>query len=340
MGKTAVVIRHAGYGDGIQASCVLPYLKDDGYEVTFYANDRVKSILLNNPHVDHWMHFEDNKYTYVELPDHYAETVEKFDKGVIITGVVENELLFGFGQPEWEWTDEARRAKVKAKNYFDAHIERAGYSGGRPNGQLYFTPYEIKRGKNWRTKLHNKGFPIVIGWALAGSAAHKAYRYTEEVIRTFSKVYPDVKFVFFGDYFTKLLTFKHHNTDDKMVVIEPSFRNSLIYALNCDIVIGPETGILMGAGTKDSIHKILLSSHSAPEQIIKYWDNAEAILPPCATCHPCHRLFKLAGQYRDICELRHEVNDVGEDVPAPACCYHQPELVLAALERTYAAVKQ
>lgn len=337
MSKTAVVIRHAGCGDAIQASCVLPYLKNDGYEITFYANDRVKHVLDRNPFVDHWMHFEDNKYSYVELPDHYAETIKNFDKGVILTGVVENELLFGYGQPEWEWTNESRQAKVKRKNYYDAHIERAGYSGGRPNGELYFTPYETKAGKKWRKKLKDKG-KVIIGWALSGSAAHKAYKYTEQVIRAFAGVYPDAHFVFFGDYFCKLLTFHHPNVDSKFVVTEPSFRKSLLHATYCDIVIGPETGILMGAGTRDNVYKILLASHSAPEQIIKYWHNAEAILPP-SKCHPCHRLFKFAGQYQDICDCNVEISEDNDKVLVPKCCYHEQVEVLEKLELAYAEVK-
>lgn len=336
--KTVIVFRHAGCGDAIQASCVLPYLKKDGYEITFCANRRVKEILSGNPHIDNWMHFEDDTIPYCELEEWYNKQAEPFDKSVVLTGVVENELLFGLGQPEWEWTNEARRAKVKNKNYFDAHVERAGYSGGRPNGELYFTRFEDRRAKKWRKKHKEKG-RIIIGWALAGSAAHKVYRYTEEVIRAFSKIYPDAYFVFFGDYVCKLLTFEHANTNSKFIDSEPMFRESLLHTVHCDIVIGPETGILMGAGTKDHIHKILLASHSAPEQIMKYWENAEAILPPCKYCSPCHRLFKFAGTYQDVCEVVVEKSQDGDDVYVPQCCYHKPELVLAALERAYGKVK-
>ena len=337
MGKTTIVFRHAGCGDAIQASCVLPYLKNDGYEITFCANRRVKEILSNNPHISNWMHFEDDVIPYHELDEWYKNTAKPFDKSVILTGVVENELLYGLGQPEWEWTDEARRAKANRKNYFDAHIERAGYIGGRPNGELYFTRSENRRAIAWRKKLKDKG-KVIIGWALAGSAAHKAYKHTEQVIRLFAKVYPDSHFVFFGDYITKLLTFEHPNTDNHFVVTEPFFRESLLFATYCDMVIGPETGIVMGAGTKNSIHKILLASHSYPEQIIKYWDNAEAILPPCEKCSPCHRLFKFAGTYGDVCEIIHETSQDNDDILIPKCCYHEPELVLAAIERAYIAV--
>ena len=337
MGKTVVVIRHAGAGDAIQASCVLPYLKNDGYEITFYANDSVKDILRGNPYIDHWMHFEDDVIPIRELQAHYDDVCAKFDKGVILTGTIEQNLLFGFGQDEWDWKSDVRRAKVDNKNYYDAHIERAGYEGGEPNGELYFDRSERRRAMAWRNKLKKKG-KVIIGWALSGSSVHKAYRYTENCIRAFAEIYPDSYFVFFGDYVTKLLTFPHPNTDDKFVVNEPSFRESLLYAQHCDIVIGPETGILMGAGCKDSIEKIVLMSHSAPDQICKYWKNTQAITPPCEECYPCHRLFKFSGLHLDVCELV-TLKDDDEDVKIPKCCFTQPELVLDALERAYARIR-
>ena len=49
--KTAIVIRHAGNGDAIQASCVLPYLKKDGYEISDIADILGTSQIVAYRHV-------------------------------------------------------------------------------------------------------------------------------------------------------------------------------------------------------------------------------------------------------------------------------------------------
>ena len=48
--KTVCVVRYGGYGDSLMASSILPWLKENGYHVTFNTMPRGYVILKSAPH--------------------------------------------------------------------------------------------------------------------------------------------------------------------------------------------------------------------------------------------------------------------------------------------------
>lgn len=340
MKKKALLIRHGAWGDAIQAACTFPYFRDDGYEITFYGNDRAWEVLQGHPDIAEWKTFVDDQIPIPELESHYEEIGAAYDKTVVFTGTIENELLFGLGQNEYELSHEERRLIANNRNYYDAHVIRAGYEPDKPNTRLHFNRVERKQGERFR-RSYKKRDRIIIVWALSGSAIHKQYRYFEQVVRAFCQKHQNVRFITVGDYPSRLVTFDHPQVDNSLIEKQVPFRQTLLTCKYADIVIGPETGTLMGAGAFDDVSKIVLMSHSGPDQIIKHWENAEALVPPC-NCSPCHLLFKYTDIYKEKCDLytiefdKADAAKLGVDsFQFPCCTAHDPVQALDALERAY-----
>jgi ADP-heptose:LPS heptosyltransferase len=73
---------------------------------------------------------------------------------------------------------------------------------------------------------------------------------------------------------------------------EWTVRESMAFVETCDLVVGSETGLLNAAGCTD-VPKVVLLSHSTPENLTTYWKNAVTITPPkSVSCYPCHRLHR------------------------------------------------
>jgi ADP-heptose:LPS heptosyltransferase len=69
-------------------------------------------------------------------------------------------------------------------------------------------------------------------------------------------------------------------------------RRTLAFAQACDLVIGPDTGIMWGVAF-EAVPKIMLLSHASPENITKHWINTITLTAnqgrvPCWPCHQLH----------------------------------------------------
>lgn len=317
-----MIIRHGGYGDAIQATSVIPYLQKDGYLIDWYGNDRAWEIIKADPRINKFIHHEDGSVPINKLEDHWQKIADegKYDKVINLTGTVENELLFAYPQPMYFKPIGIRRFAAN-KNYFDAHVERAGYKPNKPRPSLCLSQEEKQKGKAWRRKHKNK---FVILWAMAGTSVHKVYRYFETVTRRFLETHPDAELVTVGDYPTKLLTYAHPRVTNTMFWEMP-FRDSLILAKYADLVAGPETGVLNAAAGFGS-RTLCLLSHSSKRNLTLYWPNDYSLQAP-VWCSPCHLLHKYAFIWRHKCQVG--------NLDTPRCCEHGPGDVLENMERAY-----
>ncbi len=57
----------------------------------------------------------------------------------------------------------------------------------------------------------------------------------------------------------------------------------------CQLVIGPETGVLNSVAF-ESVAKVVLLSHSTANNLTRDWVNTEAVASESTPCYPCHRL--------------------------------------------------
>ena len=170
-------------------------------------------------------------------------------------------------------------------------------------------------------------------WALAGSSNHKLYRYFEPLTRDFLERHPDASMYTNGDYSTKVLTYEHPQVTNLMMMGTErdqvmSFRDAMLLAKYCDLVIGPETGIINAVGAW-KVPKICLLTHSNAENFTKYFFNAYPIQAP-VWCSPCHLLFK----YKNIWQRHCQVDDA-YGIMTPKCTEHGAGDILDIMEKVY-----
>ena len=322
--KKCIVIRHGALGDSIMASCALPLIAEEGYKIHYYTNDKGKLVLKANPYIKEFILHNDSIPIGEELEQEWNRVSEGYDKVVNFTGSMENELLFAHPQPMYFKSLEERRKYVNGRNYFDHHLEMAGYKPRPILPDLHLSKREKKKGFGWRKKLKDH---FIIIWCLAGSAHHKIYRYYEQVAREFLNKHGNAYIITVGDYPTKLLTFEHPRVTNTMFAELP-FRDTIILTKYADLVIGPETGtVICAAAFKTPV--IVMLSHSGEAQLTKYWHNCYSIKPPCS-CSPCHLLHKYKEIWKETCELG--------DLGFARCTEHDPEIILEKMEEEYAKV--
>jgi hypothetical protein len=100
-------------------------------------------------------------------------------------------------------------------------------------------------------------------------------------------------------------------------------RESLVLSKYADLVFGPESVLINGAGCFDT-PKIPLLSHSSHENLCKYFVNDYCLEPniKIAKCYPCHQLHYTLNS----CPLIKIEIDGQEAAEGPACAMGAIEL--------------
>ena len=65
----------------------------------------------------------------------------------------------------------------------------------------------------------------------------------------------------------------------------------MTFAKVCDLVIGPETGVLNSVAM-DRVYKIVMLSHSSIENLTRDWVNTLSLYSLSTPCHPCHKMIR------------------------------------------------
>jgi len=282
--KRACVVRYGGVGDMLMASSILPGLKDQGYHVTFNTTPNGYEILKEDPHVDEWMIQDRDQVPNGALPEYWGALSRKFDKFVNLSESIEGTLLAIPGRPNHRWPDNLRKVLLDG-NYLAFTHALAGVPF-EPRQKFYPTAKE----KEWAEKYRKKLGGQVVMWALSGSSVHKAWPYLDAAIAGLMIEYPLVKVVLVGGETEKLLESGWEN--EPRVIRksgEFSIRETLALAEVCDLVVGPETGVLNSVGFL-GVPKIVFLSHSSVENLTRDWKNCVSLVPDGCGCWPCHQM--------------------------------------------------
>ena len=308
--KTACVVRYGGYGDMLQAANILPELKRQGYHVTFMTTPKGQDILREDPHIDDWFIQDDDQVPNHELHHFWAVQAKRFDKFVQLSESVEGTLLAMPGRANHAWPDSVRRVELN-RNYLEwtSNLAELEYHS---DARFYPDPTEQARVARYLHQLRadlwaetdevarrvqNPPPRFFILWALAGSSIHKFYPWQDSVIAQIMLDIPEAVVIFTGDHACKILEQGWENeTRVRCESGNMDIRSALTLAKQADLVIGPETGVLNAVAFEDNM-KIVLLSHSTPENLTKHWKNAIALEPTDTACYPCHRLH----YGRDFC---------------------------------------
>jgi ADP-heptose:LPS heptosyltransferase len=296
--KSAGLLRWGGFGDMLMASIVFPYLKADGYHLTVYGTNRNMPVVRHNPYIDKRVEITDGSLEQPDWGPYWEECRANHDRWINFSGSIEDQLLKPEGFQSFEWSHNLRH-QVCNVNYYDWTMMWAGYPGVKgQNVRMFYSNVEHMI-MHRRMRKHGKYFKIL--WALSGSSPHKAWPYTEMLLRGLLRSRHDVVVYFVGDTVCDLLADRHWLADGdpevmrriKVYTGKLPIRQTLLMTEYVDLIVGPETGVMNAAGGLD-VPKILFLSHSSHENLSKHWKNTTP-LASCVDCYPCHQIHYTAS---------------------------------------------
>lgn len=283
--KSVCVVRYGGFGDMIQTSSIFPGLKAQGYHITMMTTPGGRDILVNDPHIDAFILQDKEQVPNNELGGYWAAWAKKFDKFINLSESVETTLLVSPGSALTRFPISIRR-KMLNINYIEMTHDIAGVP---LPGYSKFYPTDIE--KAWAKKQAPKT-PVIL-WSLAGSSVHKTWPWLDQMVARIL-LETDATIVLVGDTLCQLLEAGWENEPRVMRRSGIwSIRETLTFATEqASLVIGPETGVLNAVGLDEKIAKIITLSHSSTENLVKYWKNTIALIPPeSVDCYPCHQMI-------------------------------------------------
>ncbi len=332
--KTVCVVRYGGFGDSIQASNILPELKRQGFHVVFMTTPRGQEILQHDPYIDEWLVQDDDQVPNQELPLFWMEQAKRFAKFINLSESVEGTLLAYPGRANHQWPDSLRRREL-GKNYLEwtAALAELPYTS---EARFYPSADEVAKAKGYLADVKNElAGPLTMGmrspdrfnimWCLSGSSMHKFYPHQDVVIKRLLAAMPEAVVIFNGDYTCKILESGWEDEPrTRCQSGEMGIRDTLALAQQVHCVVGPETGVLNAVAFEDNA-KVILLSHSSPENLTKHWVNTDVMTPADTSCYPCHRLHYGS-------EFCRPDADTGA-----AACQHDihPDRVFQAIQRHY-----
>jgi ADP-heptose:LPS heptosyltransferase len=297
--RTCLVIRYGAIGDTLQATSILPELKEQGFHVTWLCEPTGHEYLKLDPNIDAFIVNDKDQVPNAELPAYWAHLGKKFDRVINLCESVEGSLLKLPGRADFNWPQALRREMCN-HNYLEFIAKMAGLPFHAEH-RFYASEDEQQWAKDYIARIHaavNRNTPtlerskkpFVVMWALAGSSVHKFYPHQDAIIARLMLEIPECHVILVGDPACIILEAGWEN--ESRVHRESGridVRHTMALAQRCDLVIGPETGVLNAVAFENSA-KICLLSHSSPENLTKHWHNTYPLASPTTPCWPCHRM--------------------------------------------------
>jgi ADP-heptose:LPS heptosyltransferase len=283
--KTACVIRYGAFGDMMMASSVIKGLKDQGYHVTLYATPPGSDVVFYDPNIDRLILQGKDQVPNAELGEYWKYIASKYDKFVNLCESVEGTFLALPGRTNHTWPKNLRH-KMMNGNYLEFQHELAEVPHN-PQVQFFATPEE----KAWAIKQRSKMGEFTILWSLAGSSVHKVWPHLDTILARLMLVkHLDIHVILVGGPECQILEQGWEN--EPRVHCQSgkwAMRQTLSMIDQCDLIIGPETGV-MNAACCRPVPKIVTLSHSSNENLTRDWVNTRALEPVNTGCFPCHVL--------------------------------------------------
>lgn len=331
----ACIARYGAIGDQIQITALIRALEADGYEVTVNVNAGSAPVLENNPRIKHLVVQERDVIFNPDLANYWEYWKPRYEKYINLSESIEGSLLKTEGRPDY-YTPQAWRHDQCNKNYVDRILELGGYPGADTRAEFYPTDGELTRARHFRESAQGR---FVIGWLTKGSSYHKQYPLVHHVLNRWLSDKTDAVAALFGGKDADNYKLPMHHPLIIDLIGDTPLRDSLTLLRECDLVIGPETGLMNAVGWLP-VPKILMLSHSAPSQLERDWDNTIVMTPDTQTaeCYPCHQMH----YSRESCPLNQLVSTDGETVyEGPACTTAiSADRVLNAIDKVYSLWKK
>lgn len=283
--KKICIVRFGGFGDMIMTSNVLPGLKAAGWHITVMTTPRGKSVVEHDPHIDDFILCDTNQVPNEELSAFWNVWMKKFDRWLNLSESVEGTFLAMPGRPLSFWPTSLRDDYLRW-DYLE-FLHRLSNVSFEQAGKFYPSHKETAKAEKRRRKLGGK----VLMWCVDGSSVQKMWPYMDNAFARILSYYPDYKIVTVGN---KLSSMLEAGWENEPRVIKKcgkwGIRETLAFAQLCDVVIGPETGIMNSVAFLD-MPKMMFLSHSSPSNIGLNWKNTFLLTPEGTPCWPCHKMI-------------------------------------------------
>jgi ADP-heptose:LPS heptosyltransferase/predicted SAM-dependent methyltransferase len=296
--KTCAIVRYGAWGDVIQTSSVLPELKRRGYHITLYTVPRALEAIEHEPLIDAFVVQDQEQVPNAWLGEWWAHLRKKYELFINLSESVEASLLAMSDRAPYYWTKEARHSYMN-RNYLELMHLMAGVPYEKPLMRFVATDEE----REWVRKEKAKfGADPLIMWVLRGSAVHKVWCGGEDKVNKATGMdqiiariliqWPKARIVMVGDESCKKIIETPWQNEPRVVKRsgEWSIRETMAFAKECDMVIGPETGV-MNAVAMEPMRKIVFLSHSTVENLTRDWHNTVSLYSKTTECYPCHRMI-------------------------------------------------
>lgn len=275
----ALLVRYGAFGDVLQASSVIKGLKDQGYHVTLHCSPPGSDVIAHDPNIDKIILFDKDQIPNHNLGDFWTWQKKKYNLFVNLSESVEGSLLAMPGRAQYGWLPEARHQMMN-RNYLEFQHALAGV----PHvPQVKFFPTDEER--TWAKKIRSKmGEGPVVMWALAGSSIHKTWAGLDNILASLMVQFPTCNVVLVGGPECVILEqgwekeSRIHKTSGKW-----SIRQTLTFLGCCDMVIGPETGVL-NAASQMPMPKVVFLSHSTVDNLTRDWVDTSSLSSASTHC--------------------------------------------------------
>jgi ADP-heptose:LPS heptosyltransferase/predicted SAM-dependent methyltransferase len=284
--KTAAVVRYGAWGDSLQSCSVFPGLKEQGYHITLYSTPRSFEVIKHDPNIDEVILQDTDQVPNPALGAFWESEAKKYDKFINLSETVEGTWLTLDDRMQSRWPQSVREKHLNY-NYVQFQHEMAEVPYTKPKTKFYATKAE----QDWaiEQRIEMKAKPLIL-WVLNGSSVHKVWPHIDQIFARMMITYPECKIVTIGN--EKSLVLDKPWENEARVIRKAgkwSIRETLAFAQVCDIVIGPETGVLSGMSMED-MPKIVFLSHSSHENLTRDWKNTYALFSTKTKCAPCHKM--------------------------------------------------
>ena len=284
--KSCIIVRLGAWGDLMQMTSIIPALKAQGYHITLHCSPRGFPVVKNDPRIDRFVLQDVDQVPPNKLTEYFLWLEKQCDHFINLCESVEGSLLAMPGRPIAFWRKEARHAACNL-NYVELTHKIAGVPYVRPHTEFISTREERDDCRLFLDK--NGGSPNIL-WVLSGSAVHKTYPHLDSIVARVLLTWPTARIFMVGEEICELLEAPWVN-EDRVVRMSGrlEIRPTMVLAQACDLVIGPETGVMSAVSMMD-MGKVLLLSHSTVENLSRDWVNTQSIWSKKTECYPCHMM--------------------------------------------------
>ena len=277
--KTACVVRYGAYGDMMQASSVFAGLKDEGFHVTVFASPPGSDVILYDRNIDNLVLFDKDQVPNGDLGNFWGWHAKKYDRFINLSESVEGTFLALPGRIQHAWSPKIRHRMMNV-NYLQHQHELADVPH-KP--QIHFFATEEEKLWAKKTRLRMGAGPVVM-YSLSGSSVHKTWAGMDNIIAGVMIEYPTASVVLVGGADGVILEQgwekepRVHRTSGKWTM-----RQTMSFMEHCQVILGPETGVLNAASCMP-MRKVVLLSHSSEENLSRDWVNAVSVYSKTTSC--------------------------------------------------------